>query len=125
MTTSHDNPTQVIETFLAAFNAGDFVALDTAYESDGVLVPRPGLPVTGPERAAANAYLLSLGLPMKAELRHSYVVDDIALLIVDWSLTGTGPDGNKIDISGTATDVARRGPDGVWRYVIDNPTGTA
>jgi hypothetical protein len=27
------------------------------------------------------------------------------------------------DLPGTAADVARRGPDGVWRYVIDNPAG--
>ncbi|MFJ3969784.1 hypothetical protein ACIPYR_16745 [Streptomyces parvus] len=27
-------------------------------------------------------------------------------------------------IAGTATDVARRGPDGLWRYVVDNPFGT-
>jgi ketosteroid isomerase-like protein len=118
MTTSHDAPTQVIETFLAAFNAGDAAALEFAYERDAVLVPRPGIAVTGPDRAAANEYLLKLGSPMQAKLRHAYVVDDIALLIVDWSIPGT-------EISGTATDVARRGEDGVWRYVIDNPNGTA
>ena len=53
---------------------------------------------------------------MRADVRHSYVVDDIALLIVDWSVG---------DLAGTATDVARRGADGVWRYVIDNPAGIA
>jgi hypothetical protein len=30
-----------------------------------------------------------------------------------------------VDLHGTATDVARRGADGAWRYVIDNPFGTA
>jgi hypothetical protein len=35
----------------------------------------------------------------------------VALLAVDW------------EIDGTAVDVARRGPDGGWRYVIDNPFG--
>jgi ketosteroid isomerase-like protein len=115
MTTSHDSP---IVTFLAAFNAGDARALDLAYEPNAVLVPRPGIPVTGTDRVAANEYLLKLGKPMQAQLRHAYVVDDIALLIVDWTIPGT-------PISGTATDVARRGDDGVWRYVIDNPNGTA
>ena len=125
MTTFHDDPASVITTFLSAFNAGDAEALEGAYEPDSVLVPRPGLPVTGPGRAAANGYLLGLGLPMEAKLRHSYVVDDLALLVVDWSVRGTTPDGAEIDISGTATDVARRGPGGTWRYVIDNPNGTA
>jgi ketosteroid isomerase-like protein len=34
------------------------------------------------------------------------------------------PDGEHVHVDGTATDVARRGPDGLWRYVIDNPFGT-
>ena len=76
-------------------------------------------------RVAANRHLLSFGLPIDATTRHIYVVDDIALLIVDWSIHGTGPDGDEIHFEGTATDVARRGEDGKWRYVIDNPFGIA
>ncbi len=34
-------------------------------------------------------------------------------------------DGNRTHVDGTATDVARRGADGCWRYVIDNPFGIA
>ncbi|MGH8917776.1 MAG: YybH family protein, partial [Actinomycetes bacterium] len=111
--------------FLAAFNAGDTAALDQLYEPDGVLVPRPGFPTTGPGRAAANGWLLGLGLPMQAQVRHSDVAGDIALLVVDWRVQGTGPDGAAVDLSGTATDVVRRGGDGTWRYVIDNPQGCA
>ncbi|WP_457027959.1 YybH family protein [Kitasatospora sp. P5_F3] len=58
-------------------------------------------------------------------VRHTYTADEIALLVVDWTITGTGPDGSPVDLTGTATDVARRGPDGYWRYLIDNPFGTA
>jgi ketosteroid isomerase-like protein len=90
-----------------------------------VLVARPGVPVTGPERAAANGRLQALGVPIEVHPRHVYVADDIALLVVDWMIEGTGPDGTPVHVSGTATDVARRGPDGTWRYVIDNPWGTA
>lgn len=125
MTTSHDDPAHAVDTFLTAFNDGDAVVLEQAYEPAGVLIPRPGFPVTGPQRSAANAYLLDMGLPMTARLRHVYVAGDIALLIVDWSLRGTAPDGTAVDLRGTATDIVRRGADGVWRYVIDNPFGTA
>lgn len=123
MTAAHDDPTHPCSVFLAAFNAADADALEQAYEPTGVLVPRPGYPVTGPARSAANAHLLGFGLPMQARPRHVYVADDIALLIVDWSVRGTTADGRQVDLSGTATDVARRGADGVWRYVIDNPAG--
>ncbi len=40
-------------------------------------------------------------------------------------MRGTARDGSRVDLSGTATDVVRRGTDGRWRYVIDNPHGTA
>ncbi|MET8868588.1 hypothetical protein ABZW11_37155 [Nonomuraea sp. NPDC004580] len=60
---------------------------------------------------------------MEAVPRQVYVAADIALLIVDWSMRGTARDGTEIAMSGTATDVLRRGPDGRWRYVIDNPHG--
>ncbi|MFI6738397.1 YybH family protein [Nonomuraea sp. NPDC050451] len=111
--------------FVAAMNAGDPQAIDHVYEDDAVLVPVPGHPVTGPARLAANQHLQSFGLPIEARPRHAYVAGDIALLIVDWSMRGTARDGTEIDMSGTATDVVRRGPDGRWRYVIDNPHGTA
>lgn len=136
MTTNHDksdgtsgavpteDPALHSAAFAAAFNSGDSAALDRSYEDLGVLVPRPGHPVTGAERSAANAYLLGLGLPIDARTRHTYIAGDIALLIVDWSIRGTAPDGTEVDLAGTSSDVARRGPDGHWRYVIDNPFGT-
>jgi len=56
--------------------------------------------------------------------RHVYTTGDLALLIVDWVIDGTDSGGRAVHIEGTATDVARRGEDGRWRYVIDNPFGT-
>lgn len=113
------------EVFAAAFNSGDAAALERMYEDRGVLVPESGQSVTGLDRAAANARLQRLGLPIDVRPRHVYVARDIALLIVDWAIEGTGPDGAPVRLRGTATDVARRGPEGTWRYIIDNPFGTA
>ncbi|MEU4232300.1 nuclear transport factor 2 family protein [Nonomuraea sp. NPDC026600] len=120
--TTHD-AAQLPEAFMAAFNAGDTQLLEQLYSDPGVLVPRPGHPVTGTDRAAANQYLLGFGLPIDARLRHAYVAGDTALLIVDWTIRGRARDGREIDLHGTATDVARQGSDGLWRYLIDNPFG--
>ncbi|MFE3455373.1 YybH family protein [Nonomuraea sp. NPDC059194] len=130
MTINHDSaltedPARHHEVYVAAFNTGDVNAVEQVYEDLAVLVPAPGQPMTGQARAAATRHLLSLGLPIQAKPRHVYVADDIALLIVDWTIHGTAPDGTDVHLEGTATDVARRGPDGRWRYVIDNPFGTA
>ncbi|MEU9374188.1 DUF4440 domain-containing protein [Streptomyces sp. NPDC048255] len=111
--------------FEAAFNSGSAEAVAAVYEHGAVFVPRAGEPVGGAELRAANAGFQALGLPISVRPRHTYVAGDIALLIVDWVIDGKGPDGGHVHIEGTATDVARRGADGLWRYVIDNPFGTA
>ncbi len=111
--------------FAAAFNSGDPAAVERVYEDFGVLVPEPGRPVAGAERERANRALQGLGVPIEVVPRHVYVADDIALLIVDWVIDGRDADGGAVHVRGTATDVARRGADGRWRYVIDNPFGVA
>ena len=54
-----------------------------------------------------------------------FVADDIAQIVLDWSIDGTGPNGKRVHIGGSASDVVRRGADGLWRYLIDNNQGTA
>ncbi|MDT0442872.1 YybH family protein [Streptomyces johnsoniae] len=118
-------PEQHPAVFAASFGTGSTEAVTRLYEPGAVLVPRPGEPVTGDGLARSTADVLGLGLPIEVRPRHTYVSGDIALLIVDWVIEGTGPAGEPVHVEGTATDVARRGPDGTWRYVIDNPFGTA
>lgn len=115
------DPAQHPVVFAAAYNSGEPAALEQVYEDAGILVPEPGKQVTGPARAAANARFQQLGLPIEVRPRHVYVADDIALLIVEWAITGTRPDGERVNITGTATDVARRGQDGLWRYINRQP----
>lgn len=111
--------------FAARFNSGDAQAVAELYESGAVFVPPGGPPARTPAAIErANAAFLGLGLPITVRPRDVQVTDDgLALLVVDWEIEGTGPDGEPVRIAATATDVARRGPDGRWRYVIDNPFG--
>jgi ketosteroid isomerase-like protein len=100
--------------------------VDRFYEPDAVLVPQPGTPLMGTaERLAAYDHLLGFGVPMIAGTRHLYVAGDIALSIVDWSMRGTARQGYPLDLNGVAADVLRRGADGRWRYLINNPFGTS
>ncbi|MGW0391223.1 YybH family protein [Streptomyces sp. NPDC003042] len=119
------DPGQHPAVFAAAFNSGDPAAVRQVYEAEAVFVPRPGAPVTGASLASATEDFLALGLPIEVRPRHTYTTGDLALLIVDWTIDGTGPDGVPVHLRGTATDVARRGADGLWRYAIDNPFGAA
>lgn len=119
-----DRPEEVPAVFAERFNSRDATALAQVYEDGAVLVPQPGTPVTGPDLHTANGRLQKLGVPISVRPRHVYRNGDLALLIVDWAIDGTGRDGRTVHVEGTATDVARRGSDGRWRYVIDNPFGT-
>lgn len=127
MTTIHDNSQESFDPFLraliAAINEGR--SLDDSYSDDAIVVPTPGHVMAGQDRKVATDYLTGLGVPMRATVRHAYVVHDTALLIIDWELVGTTTDGTDIDMRGAATDVLRRDTDGHWRYLIDNPYGTA
>ncbi|MFQ6850978.1 DUF4440 domain-containing protein [Streptomyces sp. 35M1] len=107
-----------------AFNTVDAEVVDRLYEADALFVPRPGQPTTGPGRITAHRDFLALRVPIRVTPRHTYVSGDLALLIVDWVVEGRAAHGGQVRIAGTATDVARRGPDGFWRYVVDNPFGT-
>lgn len=49
--------------------------------------------------------------------RHTFQSGDTALLIVDWNLSLSTPDGHRIQQSGTATNVLKNDPDVGWRMV--------
>jgi hypothetical protein len=38
-------------------------------------------------------------------------------------MIGTAADGSAVDANGTSVEIARRGADGAWRYLIDLPSG--
>jgi ketosteroid isomerase-like protein len=119
-----EDPTDHVGAYCTTFARGSGELLDNLYEPNAVLVPQPGhMLSSAAERIGAHNHLLGFGLPLTAQARHVYVADEIALLIVDWSIQGTSRQGYPVDLRGTATDIARRGPDSQWRYVIDNPFG--
>ena len=118
------NAAELHTTWAARFNTQDLDGMIALAEVGSVFVPQPGVVVEGEGVRAAEQQFLSLGLPIALKVRRVIVSGDIALLISDWSLKGKAADGADIDLSGTTADVARRGPNG-WKYVIDNPFGTA
>ena len=128
MSESYSLPTEpegIVTSLLERFNSGKVSAMETLYEG-AVLIADDGRTVT--DRAEISAELerdLSLGLPLGAEARHVFVADDIAQIVVDWSIDGTGPDGKHVHLGGSASDIVRRGADGLWRSLIDNNLGTA
>jgi ketosteroid isomerase-like protein len=119
-------PEDVVPSLVERFNSGDVSAMLTLYEPEAVLVLQDGRTVMG--HTAIGAQLepdLHHGLPLHAKARHVFVAGDVAEIVLDWSIDGTGRDGEQVHLGGSACDVVHRGADGFWRYVIDNNAGTA
>jgi ketosteroid isomerase-like protein len=111
-------------TWAARFNAGDLEGMLALAEDAAVFVPQPGVAVTGADAAAAQQGFMAIGVPIAMTVRRTIVAGDLALVIADWTLKGVGSDGKEVDLSGSTSDVLRRGEDG-WKFAIDNPFGTA
>jgi uncharacterized protein (TIGR02246 family) len=109
-----------------SFVAGDLDALVALYEPDAILVAQPGEVLTGIEaiREALSAFLATRPT-FNLEVRTVLQTGDIALSFADWSLRGTGPEGEAIEMAAQTSDVLRRQADGTWRFAIDNPYGSA
>lgn len=117
------SPEDLHKLFVQMLNCGDIDALADLYAVDGFLVAR-GAPARG---IGAIRQMLAEYVAMKPTIqlatRRVVQAGDTALLLADWHFHGTTEDGGQVSTSGTSIEVARRQPDGSWRYVIDLPFG--
>ena len=111
--------------FAEAFGSHDLEAVLALYEPDATLIPQPGEVVTGTEAIRETlSQILAMKPRFDLQFKKAFQAGDIALLISDWTLSATDPDGNAIEMGGRTAGVARRQPDGSWLFAIDNPYGT-
>lgn len=118
-------PEGIVDSLLNHINSLDVATMLGFYEDDAILVNAKGEPQRGSEEIGKElALYFSFGLPMSITARHIFVAGDIASLVLDWNIVGTGKNGEKVHMVATSNDIARKGADGYWRYIIDNPFGT-
>ena len=129
MSKSYSLPTQpegIVTSLLERFHSDKVSAMMALYDPEAVFIANDGRTITDHAEIAARLERdLRLGLPLVTNVRHVFVADDIAQIVVDWSIDGRGPDGKHVHLGGSASDIVRRGADGRWRYLIDNNQGTA
>ena len=115
-------PEALMRAFTERVHARDLDGLVALYEPSAVFEPQPGVVVRG--RAAirqALADLLALRPTMVAKIVQVLQADEVALVVNEWNLTGTGPDGNEVRQGGRSADVVRRQRDGSWLVLVDKP----
>jgi uncharacterized protein (TIGR02246 family) len=100
-----------------AFNAGDADALVALYEEDATMATPDGTFVKGRDAIREQwSGFVALGGNIQMATLYAVVVSDTALLSNDWHFAGAG-----MKLSSRTAEVARRQPDGTWKYVIDHP----
>jgi uncharacterized protein (TIGR02246 family) len=115
-------PEALMRTFTDRVHAGDLDGLVALYEPAAVFEPRPGVVAEGRKAIRqALAELLALGPRMIAETVQVLRADDVALVVNEWTMTGTTPDGTEVRQGGRSADVVRRQPDGGWLVLVDKP----
>jgi ketosteroid isomerase-like protein len=114
-------PAETSRLFEHDFADGDLDGLMSLYEEDAVFPTPHGTSTRHDEiRATLKAYLDS-GAKLEFGESLSFVAGNLALIHTPWTMRM--PDGSTPE--GATAEVVRRQSDGTWKYIIDNPDGTA
>jgi ketosteroid isomerase-like protein len=115
-TVSAKSPEEICRLFQQSIAAGDLNSLLSLYDPEAVFLNQCGEVKTG--EAGLREVLAPLAA---AQARFDYTIrqiiqsGDIALMHTDWQVTSPQP------MSMYAIEVARRQPDGTWRWLIGDP----
>lgn len=116
-------PEELERAFGERVNAGDLDGMIACYEPAATLDTLDAGVVVGHD--AIRAYFTALmGMQARIDMGTVRVVplgEGLAVTHHDWQATLTGPDGQEIPMSGKATEVVRRQPDGRWLFLLDAP----
>jgi uncharacterized protein (TIGR02246 family) len=116
-------PGDVIDGFATFLSAGDLAAALELYDGDAAFLGTPASVTRGDDLRSALAGFFALRPTLTPGPRRVIVAGDTALVVHDWHLRGTLPDGAPVEQQGRAVDVLRRQLDGTWRLLIDDPWG--
>jgi uncharacterized protein (TIGR02246 family) len=104
-------PEDLPELYVQALNSGDLDGLVALFEPEACMSPEPRQVVAGAQaiREALSAFL-AMKPKLTQEVKTLGQTSDIALSTANWHLTGTGPDGNTVDMRGQSLAVLRQRP---------------
>jgi ketosteroid isomerase-like protein len=118
-------PADLLYLQVEEFNRGNISFLMTLYEKDACFASKPGQVVQDLESIRRSLQgFIDMKVKLEARVRRVIQAGNLALLITEWSIVGTEPDGKPINLTGRGTVVLRSQSDGGWLMVIENPWGT-
>lgn len=115
------SPEQTAQLFFDRFNAGDAAGFAALYFDDAIFTYDGQEKAVGPAQIerAVEGFMLA-GFQMRGRIVNAFVADDTALTRVAWEMFDKGGD---VVASGISSEVQRLGPDGMWRFIIDDAGG--
>jgi uncharacterized protein (TIGR02246 family) len=121
------SPEEVDFLLADAFNAQDLDACVQLYDPEASVVrlDRFGGTVAKGDEGIREVMADYVGLTphMDVTVHHVTRAGDFALVRSQWRITGTGSDGQPIELHHHGMEVMRRQPSGEWRFYIDHPYG--
>jgi ketosteroid isomerase-like protein len=118
-------PEEVLNSVVEGINSGDLDSLMTLYEADACFASQPGQIAKSPESVRQSlSSFIDLKGKLDLKVKRVLQASDLALVTSEWSFSGTGSDGNPVNMAAKSADVLRHQADGTWQFVIDNPWGT-
>jgi ketosteroid isomerase-like protein len=123
------NPVEAIEIVCLAISDGDLEAALAQYEHSAILRPWQSDPVDGEAPASADGGpgsaagrlqdVMDLRLPLALRLLAVVPAGDLALVLAERRISGTGPDCERVELTGSGAAIVRRQPGGGWRIAAD------
>jgi ketosteroid isomerase-like protein len=118
-------PEEVFDLQVKEFNKGNMSFLMTLYENGACFASEPGQVVEDLKNIRQSLQsFIDMRSKLEAKVKRVLQANDLTLLITEWSINGTKPDGKSINLTGRGTVILRRQSDGNWLMVIENPWGT-
>ncbi len=118
-----NTPEEVNPQLIDALNRHDVDACVELYEPDAAFVTEEGTVVGHDAIRTVMEAFISTKPSITMEPREVVRSGDVAMTRGAWKLTGTGPDGDTIEMGGRSVEIVREQADGTWRFVVDDPTG--
>jgi ketosteroid isomerase-like protein len=124
-------PEEALELVAQALSDGDLEAALAQYEKGALLAywpqgrPRADEPTPrgasdhGDDVRQALTSFMALRLPLSVRITTVLESPELALVICERRVSGTGPDGEQVRLSGHGCAVLRPQPDGAWRIAAD------
>jgi ketosteroid isomerase-like protein len=99
-------PEDLLNSQVEEFNKGNISFLMTLYENDACFASKPGQVIKDLEsiRQSLQSFIDMRG-KLEARVKRVLQTSNLALLITEWSINGTEPDGKPINLTGRGTVV--------------------